>query len=86
VGPHCSFCGTFTGPFSEVEGLFTVLICIPCLEVRLARPDTLAWPPRPERPMVSVGLPDRRLRQVVHRPLVPGVAHRGRAPRLDGHL
>jgi hypothetical protein len=41
VGPHCSFCGTFTGPFSEVEGLFTVLICIPCLEVRLARPDTL---------------------------------------------
>jgi hypothetical protein len=41
VGPHCSFCGTFTGPFSEVEGLFTVLICIPCLEVRLAQPDTL---------------------------------------------
>jgi hypothetical protein len=29
VGPHCSFCGTFTGPFSEVEGLFTVWICIP---------------------------------------------------------
>jgi hypothetical protein len=28
MGPHCSFCGTFTGPFSEVEGLFTVLICI----------------------------------------------------------
>jgi hypothetical protein len=37
VGPHCSFCGTFTGPFSEVEGLFTVLICIPCLEVRQAQ-------------------------------------------------
>jgi hypothetical protein len=36
VGPHCSFCGTFTGPFSEVEGLFTVLICIPCLEIRQA--------------------------------------------------
>jgi hypothetical protein len=36
VGPHCSFCGTFTGPFSEVEGLFTVLVCIPCLEVRQA--------------------------------------------------
>jgi hypothetical protein len=32
VGPHCSFCGTFTGPFSEIEGLFTLLICIPCLE------------------------------------------------------
>jgi hypothetical protein len=38
VGPHCSFCGTFTGPFSEIEGLFTVLICIPSLEVRQARP------------------------------------------------
>jgi hypothetical protein len=34
VGPHCSFCGTSTGPFSEIEGLFTVLICIPCLAVR----------------------------------------------------
>jgi hypothetical protein len=33
-GPHCSFCGTFTGPFSQVEGLFTVLICIPWLEIR----------------------------------------------------
>jgi hypothetical protein len=41
VGPHCSFCGTFTGPFSEIEGLFKVLICIPCLEVRLAQPDNL---------------------------------------------
>jgi hypothetical protein len=40
VGPRCSSCGTFTGPFSEVEGLFTVLICIPCLEVRLARRDS----------------------------------------------
>ena len=39
--PHCSFCGTVTGPFSEIEGLFTVLIRIPCLEVRLAQPDTL---------------------------------------------
>jgi hypothetical protein len=37
VGPHCSFCGTATGPFSEIEGLFTVLICIPCLEVRRQR-------------------------------------------------
>ena len=24
VGPHCSFCDTFTGPFTEVEGLFAV--------------------------------------------------------------
>ena len=22
--PHCSFCGTVIGPFSEIEGLFTV--------------------------------------------------------------
>jgi hypothetical protein len=28
-GPHCSLCGTFTGPFSEVKGLFTVLMCVP---------------------------------------------------------
>jgi hypothetical protein len=28
AGP-CSFCGATKGPFSTVEGLFTVLICIP---------------------------------------------------------
>ena len=38
VGLQCSFCGTFTGPFSQIEGLFTVLVCIPCLEVRQAQP------------------------------------------------
>jgi hypothetical protein len=38
---HCSFCGATSGPFAKVEGLFTVLICIPCLEVRQAQPDTL---------------------------------------------
>jgi hypothetical protein len=36
---HCSFCGDTRGPFAKVEGLFTVLICIPCLEVRQAQPD-----------------------------------------------
>jgi hypothetical protein len=41
VGLNCFFCGTSTGPFSEVEGLITVLICIPCLEVCRAQPDTL---------------------------------------------
>ena len=35
-----SFCGATSGPFAKVEGLFTVLICIPCLEVRQAQPDT----------------------------------------------
>jgi hypothetical protein len=37
---HCSFCGSTRGPFTKVEGLFTVLICIPCLAVRQAQPDT----------------------------------------------
>jgi hypothetical protein len=41
---HCSFCGTTSGPFATVEGLFTVLICIPCLEVRQAQPDTRLSP------------------------------------------
>jgi hypothetical protein len=57
VGPHCSFCGTFTGPFSEVEGLFTVLICIPCLEVRQARPDTLLGLHDPGHPWFQWGCP-----------------------------
>jgi hypothetical protein len=57
VGPHCSFCGTFTGPFSEVEGLFTVLICIPCLEGRLAQPDTLLGLYDPGQPWDKWGCP-----------------------------
>jgi hypothetical protein len=57
VGPHCSFCGTFTGPFSEIEGLFTVLICIPYLEVRLARPDTLLGLHDPGQPWEKWGCP-----------------------------
>jgi hypothetical protein len=39
-GGHCSFCGATRGPFAKLEGLFTVLICIPCLEVRQAQPAT----------------------------------------------
>ena len=77
VGPHCFFCGTSTGPFSEVEGLFTVLICIPCLEVRQAQPDTLLGLHDPPVSHGKVALPDRGLWAVVHRSLVPGV---------DGHL
>ena len=57
VGPHCSFCGTFTGPFSQVEGVFTVLICIPCLEVRLAKPDTLLGLHDPGQPWEQWGCP-----------------------------
>ena len=44
---HCSFCDTTSGPFAEVEGLFTVLICIPCLEVRQALPDIRLGPHDP---------------------------------------
>jgi hypothetical protein len=57
VGPHCSFCGTFTGPFSEIEGLFTVLICIPCLDVRLAQPDSLPGFHDPGQPWEQRGCP-----------------------------
>ncbi len=38
VGPRCSFCGTSTGPFREVEGLFTVLMCADCQAARTVRP------------------------------------------------
>jgi hypothetical protein len=57
VGPHCSVCGTVTGPFSQIEGLFTVLICIPCLEVRLAQPDTLLGLHDPGQPWERWGCP-----------------------------
>jgi hypothetical protein len=43
-GGHCSFCGATRGPFATVEGLFTVWICISCLEVRQAQPDTRLGP------------------------------------------
>jgi hypothetical protein len=85
VGPQCSFCGTFTGPFSQIEGLFTVLICIPCLEIRLAQPDTLLGLHDPGPALGEVGLSGRRLRPVVSGPLVSGGAYPGRASGLDGH-
>ena len=31
---HCSFCGSTAGPFSRVEGLFTVLMCADCQAAR----------------------------------------------------
>ena len=40
-------------PFSEIEGLFTVLICILCLEVRLAQPDTLNGFHDPGQPRIQ---------------------------------
>jgi len=56
---HCSFCGTTSGPFAKVEGLFTVLICIPCLEVRLARRDTLPGFHDPGQPSEKWGIRSR---------------------------
>jgi hypothetical protein len=55
-GWHCSFCGTFTGPFSKVEGLFTVLIRRPCLRaVRSSR--TRCPTSMTQGPMGAVGCP-----------------------------
>jgi hypothetical protein len=34
MAERCSFCGATTGPFSTVEGLFTVLICGDCQAAR----------------------------------------------------
>jgi hypothetical protein len=57
VGPHCSFCGTSTGPFSQVEGLFTVLICIPCLAVRQVPAGELLARHDPGQPWLQWGCP-----------------------------
>jgi hypothetical protein len=34
MAARCSFCGSTAGPFSEVEGLFTVLMCADCQAAR----------------------------------------------------
>jgi hypothetical protein len=34
VADRCSFCGSTSGPFSKVEGLFTVLMCADCQAAR----------------------------------------------------
>jgi len=31
---RCSFCSSTTGPFSRVEGVFAVLMCVDCLATR----------------------------------------------------
>ena len=30
MADRCSFCGSIAAPFSNVEGLFTVLMCVDC--------------------------------------------------------
>jgi hypothetical protein len=34
MAARCSFCGSTTGPFSEVEGVFAVLMCVDCQAAR----------------------------------------------------
>jgi hypothetical protein len=34
MADRCSFCSSTAGPFSEVEGLFTVLMCADCQATR----------------------------------------------------
>jgi hypothetical protein len=34
MADRCSFCGSTAGPFSRVEGLFTVLMCADCQAAR----------------------------------------------------
>jgi hypothetical protein len=52
--PRCSFCGTSTGPFRAVEGLFTVLMCAGCQALRSSRhrgrPTTLVEMHEPDQP------------------------------------
>lgn len=65
-------------PFSEIEGPFIVLICILCLEVRFAQPDTL-FGLHDLASLGRSGAVQRGLRPLVRRSLGSGVAHRGRA-------
>ena len=34
MAARCSFCGATSGPFSTVEGMFTVLMCADCQAAR----------------------------------------------------
>ena len=75
MGPRCSFCGTSTGPFREVEGLFTVLMCAKCQAVRICpTPARAARRPRPGEPWLKWGCP------------LEGCGHRVMGPwELEGH-
>jgi hypothetical protein len=74
VGPHCSFCGTSTGPFREVEGLFTVLMCARCRAIRHASPPQLLAHHDPGDPWLKWGCP------------IQGCGHRVIIPHeLEGH-
>ena len=57
MGPHCSFCGTSTGPFREVEGLFTLLMCARCQTIRREPPAGLLAHHDPGEPWLKWGCP-----------------------------
>jgi hypothetical protein len=58
VGPHCSFCGISTGPFQQVEGLFTVLMCARCQADHCqASPPPLVARHDPEEPWLKWACP-----------------------------
>jgi hypothetical protein len=74
MGPHCSFCGISTGPFSEVEGLFTVLMCSRCRAIRHASLPELLAHHDPGEPWLQWGCP------------IQGCGHRVIIPHeLEGH-
>jgi hypothetical protein len=58
VGPHCSFCGTSTGPFQAVEVLFTVLMCARCqADRRQASPAEVLAGHDPGEPWLQLACP-----------------------------
>jgi hypothetical protein len=57
VGPHCSFCGSSTGPFLEVEGLFRVLMCAGCQAARSGDLGELLAHHDPGEPWLKWGCP-----------------------------
>jgi hypothetical protein len=76
MGQRCSFCGTSTGPFREVEGLFTVLMCTRCQAARTParRPLELLAHHDPGEPWLKWGCP------------IEGCGHRVIGPwDLEGH-
>jgi hypothetical protein len=74
VGPRCSFCGTSTGPFREVEGLFTVLMCGRCFAARHTPAAKLVAHHDPGEPWLKWGCP------------IQGCGHRVIGPdELEGH-
>jgi hypothetical protein len=81
VGPHCSFCGTSIGPFSEVEGLFTVLMCRRCRTIRHASLPELLAHHDPGEPWLKWGCP---IPGCGHRVIIPDALERHTAAEHPG--